>query len=330
MSSIWGNSETKFFFELGPDEILRSVDSLGFNTTGRVLQLNSMENRVYEVEIDSKSDNPSDHFKIVKFYRPNRWSNDQILEEHEFLLDLKEYEIPVISPLIFDNKTLFTESTTGLSFTLFDKQGGRAPDEFDNEDLEQLGRLMARVHNVGAMKKSNHRLKINAETFVSANLNYLISDKKIPSHYELIFKNLLEEIYSKTKNKFENISSIRVHGDCHLGNVIKRESVFHLIDFDDCMTGPAIQDLWLLLPGRDDFTDNQRRILLNEYETIREFNYEELELVEVLRTYRMINFMAWIAKRYDDPAFKNAFPYFEDPTYWEERIGDLRDQLHYL
>ena len=330
MSSIWGNLETKFFFELGPDEILRACDFLGLKTTGRVMQMNSMENRVYEVEIESKSENPSDHFKIVKFYRPGRWSKDQILEEHEYLLDLEEYEIPVIAPMVMNDQTLFLDEKLGLYYALFRKQGGRAPDEFNTEELEQMGRLLARVHNIGAMKKANHRLKLNADTYVKSNLDYLLNSKKIPSHLENTFKMTLENIYSQTKNRFENINFLRIHGDCHVGNVIRRESVFHLIDFDDFVMGPAVQDIWLLLPGRDEYTVNQRQTLLNEYSTIRDFDFAELSLIEILRCYRMINFTAWIAKRYDDPAFKNAFPYFEHPSFFEEKINDFRDCLEYF
>jgi Ser/Thr protein kinase RdoA (MazF antagonist) len=330
VSSIWGNLETKFFFELGPDEILRACDFLGLKTTGRVMQMNSMENRVYEVEIESKSENPSEHFKIVKFYRPGRWTKEQILEEHEYLLDLEEYEIPVIAPMILNGETLFLDEKLGLYYALFRKQGGRAPDEFNTEELEQMGRLLARVHNVGAMKKASHRLKQNADTYVKSNLDYLLNSKKIPKHLENTFKVTLESIYTQTKNRFDNINFLRIHGDCHLGNVIRRESVFHLIDFDDFVMGPAIQDIWLLLPGRDEYTVNQRQILLNEYSTVRDFDYSELSLIEILRCYRMINFTAWITKRYDDPAFKNAFPNAEHPSFFEEKINDFKDCMSFF
>jgi Ser/Thr protein kinase RdoA (MazF antagonist) len=330
MSSLWGNSETKFFFELGPDEILRACDSLGLKTTGRVMQLNSMENRVYEVEIESDSPNPSEHFKIIKFYRPGRWTIDQIQEEHDFLQDLEEFEVPVIGPDLIENKSLFVDSKLNLNFALFRKQGGRAPDEFTDEDLEQIGRLLARVHNIGATKKANFRLHINAENFVKNNCDFLIQSKIIPSHLETIFKNLLETIYEQSKDCLKDKTILRIHGDCHLGNVIRRESVFHLIDFDDFIMGPAVQDIWLLLPGRDEYTIRQRQILIEAYESIRDFNHDELKIIEHLRTFRMINFAAWIAKRYDDPAFKNAFPYFESPTFWEEKINDFRDQLSFL
>jgi Ser/Thr protein kinase RdoA (MazF antagonist) len=330
MTSIWGDTETKFFFQLGPDEILKAVDSLGIKSTGRVMVLNSMENRVYEVEIESKSNNPSDHFKIIKFYRPNRWSKDQILAEHEFLNDLTDVEIPVIPPLKFNHETLFTDATLNLHFALFNKQGGRSPDELQREDIEQLGRLIARVHNIGATKKANCRPTMNPENYIQNNLDYLLNSKKIPNHLELSFKSTVEKIYQMTKNKFRNIKNIRVHGDCHLGNIIKREDVFHLIDFDDFVMGPAVQDLWMIIPGRDEEAILNRNIFLSEYQTLREFDYQEIGLIETLRTFRMINYTAWIAKRYDDPAFKNAFPYYEDQNFWEEKINELKEQIFYI
>ena len=213
MTSIWGNTETQFFFNLGPDEILSALDLLGPKTTGRIMQLNSMENRVYEVEIESKSENPSEHFNIVKFYRPGRWTKEQILEEHEFLLDLDEYEIPVIPPLVFNDETLFLDQKLNLLYCAFRKQGGRAPDEFTNEDLEQIGRLLARVHNVGAMKKAEHRLKLTPDTFVKNNLDYLLDSKKIPTHLEHSFKTTLELIYNQTKNHFNDTNFLRINGD---------------------------------------------------------------------------------------------------------------------
>lgn len=329
-TNLWGSNATQFFFLLNPDLILDTVEKLGFKTTGRVLTMNSMENRVYEVEIESNSNNPSDHSKIIKFYRPGRWSALQIQEEHNFLLDLTEYEIPVIPPLSFHGQTLFTLENPSLHYTLFPKQGGRAPDEFRDEEIEQIGRLLARLHNVGAMKKATHRLKINPETYLQSNLDFLIGQKIIPPHYELSFKNTLETIHHLILHSFKNITNIRIHGDCHLGNIIKRDEVFNLIDFDDMVMGPAIQDMWLLLPGRDEYASHLREKLLLAYTTMRDFNYEEIRLTEVLRTLRMINYSAWIAKRFDDPAFKEAFPFFESPSYWEGQINDLQEQIYYL
>jgi Ser/Thr protein kinase RdoA (MazF antagonist) len=329
-NNLWGTNATQFFFELNPDLVLDTVEKLGFRTTGRVLTMNSMENRVYEVEIESDSKNPSDHSKIIKFYRPGRWTFDQIQEEHDFLLDLTEFEVPVVAPLEFEGKTLFTLAEPELFYTVFPKQGGRAPDEFTNDEIEQVGRLLARLHNVGSMKKATHRLKLSTEVYLKSNLDFLVGQKIVPSHLELSFKTLLEDIYNQTKNAFNNVTFGRIHGDCHLGNILKREETFHLIDFDDMVIGPAVQDMWLLLPGRDEYAENLRFKLLEGYTTMRDFNYEELKLTEVLRTLRMINYSAWIAKRYEDPAFKNAFPFFESPNYWEGQLNDLRGQLAIL
>jgi len=329
-SNLWGNNQTQFFFELNPDLVLDTVESLGYKTTGRVLTMNSMENRVYEVEIESDSDNPSDHFKIIKFYRPGRWTKKQIQEEHDFLADLTEFEVPVIAPIQFDGQSLFTMKELELYFTVFNKQGGRAPDEFTNDEIEQVGRLLARLHNVGAMKDAPHRLKLTPDVYLKSNLDFLLDQKIMPSHLESSYKSVLEQIYTLTKDRFKNISYQRIHGDCHLGNIIKRGDVFYLIDFDDMVMGPCVQDMWLLLPGRDEYAENLRSKLIESYMTMRDFNFEELRLTETLRTLRMINYSAWIAKRYEDPAFKNAFPFFEQPSYWEGQINDLREQIYYL
>lgn len=332
-SNLWGSDKTQFFYELNPDLVLETIDQLGFKTTGRVMTMNSMENRVYEVEIESDSDNPSDHFKIIKFYRPGRWTKTQIQEEHDFLCDLVEHEVPVIAPIQFekfDNKTLFTLNEPELYYTVFNKQGGRAPDEFTNEEIEQVGRLLARLHNVGDMKTAPHRLKLTPDIYLKSNLDFLLDQKIIPHHHEADYKKVLEEIYGLTKNSFNNIHFQRIHGDCHLGNILRRGDVFHLIDFDDMVMGPAMQDMWLLLPGREEYADVLRNHLLDGYSTMRDFNDEELRLTEVLRTLRMINYSAWIAKRFEDPAFKNAFPFFESPSYWEGQINDLRNQIFYL
>jgi Ser/Thr protein kinase RdoA (MazF antagonist) len=332
-SNLWGSTQTQFFYELNPDLVLDTVEALGFKTTGRVMTMNSMENRVYEVEIESVSDNPSDHFKIIKFYRPGRWTKIQIQEEHDFLADLIEHEVPVIAPIAFeqfDGNTLFTLKEPELFYTVFNKQGGRAPDEFTNEEIEQVGRLLARLHNVGEMRMAPHRLKLTTDVYLKSNLDFLLGQKIIPSHLELSYKSVLEGIYDLTKNSFNNVRFQRIHGDCHLGNILRRGDVFHLIDFDDMVMGPAVQDMWLLLPSRDDYAVNLRNIMLDSYSTMRDFNYEELRLTEVLRTLRMINYSAWIAKRFEDPAFKNAFPFFESPSYWEGQINDLRDQTFYL
>ena len=185
-SNLWGSNQTQFFFELNPDLVLDTVEELGYKTTGRVMTMNSMENRVYEVEIESDSDHPSDHFKIIKFYRPGRWSKVQIQEEHDFLADLVEYEVPVIAPIAFpkfDDQTLFTLKDLELYYTVFNKQGGRAPDEFTNEEIEQVGRLLAHLHNVGDMKTAPHRLKLTPDVYLKSNMDFFSMRKNHPKSF---------------------------------------------------------------------------------------------------------------------------------------------------
>jgi Ser/Thr protein kinase RdoA (MazF antagonist) len=327
-SSLWGNDQTEHFYSLTPDHILNSVEELGFKVTGRIMQLNSMENRVYEVEIelDQESDNPSDHFVIVKFYRPGRWSAEQIGEEHEFLLDLQEAEIPVIAPKVIKDKTIF-KCELGLYYTLFPKKGGRAADEWTDPLLEQMGRLLARLHNVGASKKAQHRLTLNIENYAEKNLEFLMSKNILPGEYAGSYQALVEQIAQISKPLFNNITFQRVHGDCHHGNTLLSQTGPFLIDFDDMVIAPCVQDIWMVIPGRDEYAIRQRNILLDSYSTMRDFNYAELKLIEPLRALRMINFTSWIAHRWDDESFKRAFPQFNSIQYWEKELFDLRQQI---
>ncbi len=324
----WGDKETQFFYELSPEKILSCVDNLGFKTTGRAMVLNSMENRVYEIEIYTDSPNPSEHFLITKFYRPGRWSKEQIQDEHDFLLELADNEIPVIAPMIVNGESVFLDENSGLYYCLFPKKGGRAPDEMNIDDLEILGRTLARMHSVGASKKAEHRLHISPEVYGRQNLNYLLSSKVIPSHLESTYKELVNEVCDISEPHFKEENFIRIHGDCHLGNIIRRgDASFHLIDLDDMVMGPEVQDIWLAIPGNDQYAIQDRAILLEAYETMRPFPREQLKLVESLRTLRFIHFSAWISKRWEDPAFKLHFPQFSEHHYWEIQIQDLRTQL---
>jgi Ser/Thr protein kinase RdoA (MazF antagonist) len=325
--SAWGDSETKFFFDLTPEKILDAVECSGLKTTGRCLPLNSMENRVYEIELDNDATNPRDRFVIAKFYRPGRWSKEQILEEHQFLLDLKEYEIPVIAPLNFESgSTLETIDQIKIHYALFPKCGGRNPDELDNEKLARLGRLMARLHNVGAIKKAEHRLCLTPETYGMQNLEYLLSIKALPVNIESAFIETVEDICEISAPHFENADYQRVHGECHLGNIIWGDEGPFLVDFDDMVSAPCVQDLWLMIQGRDDFSMRQMDTLLDAYEQMRSFPHETLKLIEPLRALRMIHFSAWIAKRWDDPAFKAVFLDFGTDRYWQEQLQTLVEQ----
>jgi Ser/Thr protein kinase RdoA (MazF antagonist) len=323
---MWGDNETQYFYALTPELVLDAVEELGLQTTGRCLPLNSMENRVYEVEIEGDFENPSDAFRVAKFYRPGRWSAEQILEEHQFLQDLVDAELPVIAPIQYEGKTLFKLKEANLWYTLFPKKGGRAPDEMNDEQLEIIGRLLARLHSIGLGKQAKHRITLDTQSYGLGNLQFLLDNDFLPSHLRDPYKQAVETICSLSAPYFEKAKFQRVHGDCHIGNIIWREN-FYLIDFDDMVVGPPVQDIWLILPGRDAEAIRQREVLLGAYETMHPFDRSSLALIEPLRALRFIHFSAWIAKRWEDPAFKDAFPQFESHHYWDIQLQDLNDQI---
>ncbi len=326
--SLWGDSQTEFFYNLTPETTLNAVERLGYQVTGRVLTLNSMENRVYEIEIiNEDSQSPSDNFVIAKFYRPGRWSQDQILEEHQFLFDLQADDISVITPFKIDGKSLFLDEKTNLSYCLFPKRGGRIPQEMTDEQLEVTGRMLARLHNTGSTKPAEHRLRIHPESFGRQNLQWLLDNKIIPPHLEESYKSRVYEICDLSEKLFEGQESIRIHGDCHWGNMILRDEELYFIDFDDMLMGPPVQDIWLVVPGTDQESIIRRNLLLEAYESMRHFRRDSLKLIEPLRALRYIHFTAWIARRWEDPSFQNAFPHFSENNYWDIQINDLNTQL---
>ena len=334
-SFAWGTEETKFFFELTPDRILSTLEDHGLETTGRCLQLNSMENRVYELEIDLDAPDlsPRDpkRFRIVKFYRPGRWTKAQILEEHNFLEQLLEYEIPVVAPCkLPDGSTLGRMKEIDIFFALFPKAGGRIPDELDDEQLSQVGRLLARLHNVGATEKAKERLTLSPETYGRQNLAYLLDSETLPEVIEPSYIQLVESLCDISEPWFEEAGQQRIHGDCHRGNILWSADGPFLVDFDDMVNAACVQDLWLLLPGRDQHAKQKLDIFLEAYESMRSFPYETLRLIEPLRALRMVHFSAWIAKRWDDPAFQRTFPDFGSDRYWQEQLQDLHEQLELL
>ncbi len=325
---IWGDKETQFFFELTPDLVLQAVEDLGLKTTGRCLTLNSMENRVYEIEIDNpQAVIPSDHFVVAKFYRPGRWSREQIQDEHDFMFDLQAEEVPVVAPLRFESESLFQLKEHQLLYTLFPKKGGRLVDEFSVEQLQIMGRMLARLHNVGAVKAASHRIQISPDSFGLQNLRFLLESRLLPAHLEASYQQVVEELCARMQPLFKKAATHRVHGDCHLGNIIWRpdEGPF-FIDFDDMLMGPAVQDIWLVVPGTDSYAVNDREVLLEAYENMRSFDRSQLKLIEPLRALRFIHFSAWIGKRWNDPAFQRAFPHFGSAQYWDGQLADLRLQ----
>ena len=320
---------TQFFFQLTPEKVLEAVESLGVRCTGRVLALNSLENRVYEVELDVDLEPGAgrwDAFRVVKFYRPGRWTREQILEEHQFLKQCAAVEIPVVVPLEFpDGGTLGEVGDTGIFYAIFPKVGGRLLDEMSDSELRQIGRLLARLHNVGVQAPFKHRIKLTTDTYGHANLAYLKDNKLLPASVEGYYLGIAERIIRTSEPWFKETQVQRIHGDCHIGNILWHGQGCFIVDFDDSLEGPCVQDLWLLTPGRDETAHKQRRLILEGYEMMRSFNHDSMRLIEPLRALRMIHFTTWIAKRYEDPAFKQIFIDYGSERYWREQLIALQE-----
>jgi len=307
---------------LTPDVVLDAVDSIGFATDGRLQALNSYENRVYLVYGD---DVPP---VVAKFYRPGRWSDAAIREEHAFTRELALAEIPVVAPLEPGGETLHAHA--GFRFAVFPKQGGRAP-EFDRAGtLEWMGRFIARIHVVGAARPFAHRPAIDLQTFGVEPRRWLQEHAAIPDDLVAPWTTVTELALTGVRHCFERagaVASLRLHGDCHAGNVLWTDDGPHFVDFDDTRSGPAIQDLWMLLSGSREEMTRALAEVLRGYEDFRELDPSELHLVEALRTLRLIHYSAWLAQRWADPAFPAAFPWFNTQRYWQDRILELREQV---
>ena len=328
--STWGSDKTQFFYELTPHKVLDAVEQkLDYPLTGRILTLNSMENRVYQIELDREDLPPTSYerYVIAKFYRPGRWSKEQILEEHMFLKNLKNMDIPAVAPLEDENGcSLHLLESEDIYFCIFPKVSGRNPYELDKEQLEQTGRLLARMHQVGESSQAEHRMKLNVDNYGRSNLSFLLENKHIPHHLEDSYKTVVERVCSNFAPWFDGVKSSLIHGDAHFGNLLWNHEQAFWVDFDDCIVAPAIQDFWLLVNGRDEEAKERLYTMIKGYETIKEFPWESIRLIEVLRFLRMVHFHGWIARRYGDPAFKAAFPEFGTEKYWNQEIKDLYEQ----
>ena len=317
---------TPVYAALDPDTILGAIDSVGSHSNGRLLALNSYENRVYQVGVDD------DRFLIAKFYRPGRWSDSAILEEHHFSGELIEHQIPVVAPLPGpDDRTL--HEFHGYRFSLYPRQGGRWPDLDKSDHLEWMGRLLGRLHWVGALRAFQHRPSLNIETFGVASYQFLLEQGFLPPHVELAYRSLVEDLLRQIRTAWERagkVHAIRLHGDCHPGNILWTDDGPHFVDLDDCRMGPAVQDLWMLLSGERHEMEQQLSRILAGYTRFADFRPGELYLIEALRTLRMIHYAAWLARRWDDPAFPQAFPWFGSTRYWEDHILSLREQAALL
>ncbi|MCL5041658.1 MAG: serine/threonine protein kinase [Gammaproteobacteria bacterium] len=308
------------FAALTPDTVLDAVESLGFLSDARTLTLNSYENRVFQIGIEG------DQPLIAKFYRPERWSDAAIREEHQFSIELAEREIPVIPPMQIDGETLFEHA--GFRFSLFKRFGGRAP-EFDNPDhLLMLGRLLGRLHAVGAMRPFAHRPALDPASFGHASIDWLEQAGCVPENlrpaYFSVARDLLAEIDVRwQQHPFE---PIRLHGDLHVGNLLWRDELLYMVDMDDCRMGPAIQDLWMMLSGERDQRQGQLAELVDGYNEFHDFDPRQLPLIESLRSLRLIHYSAWLARRWSDPAFPRHFPWFASERYWADQVLTLREQ----
>ncbi len=306
---------------LTPELILQALESVDLRPTGSLLALNSYENRVYQAEVDEGE------FVVVKFYRPGRWSDEAILEEHAFALELVEQEIPVIPPMVMDGKSLLEYES--YRFAVFPRKGGRWPELENKENLEQLGRFIGRIHAVGRAKRFEHRRTFTVETWGRESLAFLRDSELLPPEIKHNFVSASEYMLEEIANKFEAIQpfGIRIYGDCHPGNILWTSNGPHFVDLDDCCTGPAMQDLWMLLSGTQEEMTGQLKVILQGYETFVEFDYAEIQLIEALRGLRLIHYCAWLARRWHDPAFPYHFPWFNTPRYWEEQMLTFREQL---
>ena len=313
---------TAAFGKLTPDEIFDAVESIGVHCDGRFLALNSYENRVYQIW---QEEGPP---LVVKFYRPHRWSDAAILEEHHFTLSLAAEEIPVISPCRDENgDTLHRHGP--YRFSLYECHGGRTPELDDAEHLEQLGRLIGRIHALGAIDDYRHRPRLDIDSLALLPRTFLLENQFLPDHLVVAYETLTEDLIGQIRAIFKRagpIRELRLHGDCHPGNILWTDNGPHIVDFDDARMGPPIQDLWMFLSGDREYMTARLDELLKGYIRFFDFDPAQLHLIEALRTLRMIHYAYWIGSRWEDPAFPRAFPWFNTVRYWEEHILSLREQ----
>jgi Ser/Thr protein kinase RdoA (MazF antagonist) len=306
------------FSSLSPDLILDGIESTGVQVDSGLLALNSYENRVYQFHDDNKVK------YVTKFYRPQRWSKQAILEEHQFAIELAEEELPIVAPLVIDGTSLFEHN--GYHFAMFPCRGGRIFEVDNLDQLEWMGRFIGRIHAVASRKGFQHRTTITTEDKLVRARGVIKSSGFVDISIENAFFTILDQVIDLASQQYKPLNGIRLHGDCHAGNILWTDEGPHFVDLDDCCTGPAVQDLWMMLSGDRANQTLQLDTLLSGYEEFHSFEMKELALVESLRTMRVVNYMAWLCERWQDPAFPHNFPWFNTAKYWEQQVLMLKEQ----
>ena len=319
---------TQGFFSLTPERVLEAVEAAGHRTTGLAWALPSLENRVYEVELEEGGERGAR--KVVKFYRPGRWSRETILDEHRTLAGLLAAEIPVCAPEGFPGGTTLDRTADGIWFAVFPKMGGRSPDELAPDQLEELGRLLGRIHNVTASLGLAHRPALSPATYGTEGLELILAGARLPPGLRARYEDAVRRLVAAGEARWREleVETFPIHADCHKGNLLAGRDGWFFLDFDDLAVGPAVQDFWLMLPAR--VTDCPREVeaLVKGYETMRAFDARTLGLVEALRALRYVRYAAWVLGRWEDPAFPRTFPAFGTEAYWEGQYADLLEQLN--
>ncbi len=311
---------------LTPDVVLDALASVGLYGDGRLMALSSYENRVYQAHLEDAWQGQAQ--VVAKFYRPGRWSEAAILEEHAFAAELAAFEVPAVAPLVLDGRTLHHHA--GFAFSVSPRRGGRAPELDDGEVLEWIGRFLARIHAVGARSAFRERPTLDVQSFAREPREWLLAHQAIPLDVESAWVRQCDAAIAAIEAAFAAcpVPALRLHGDCHPGNILwTPDQGPHFVDLDDARMGPAVQDLWMLLSGERHQRQRQLGALLDGYEQMREFDRRELALIEPLRTLRLIHYSAWLARRWDDPAFPQAFPWFGSSDYWRGQVQMLEEQL---
>ncbi len=328
------NSLQQAFFQLTPEVIDQCVALAGFQSIGRQLPLNSVENRVYDIEIDENSQFRGPFSKnsiVLKVFRPHRWTAEILQEEIDFVLELKQLGIPVVAPICIDGQALFTHQKSKLMFSVYPKIMGRLKDELDSAEISQVGRLLGRIHSAGRSQKFSHRPSLHPDRLIGSHLETFEGEEHIPKNLQDTFLELCRNYQAEILPLFKRENFQRIHGDFHRGNILWTLEGPFCLDFDDCAMGPCNQDLWPLFPGQDSYAQSDREKFLEAYDSmaIEKAQYSPL-FTEALRGMRMIHFTGWIAERYSDPSFQRLFPSFLEHTYWDQQILDLRAQTSVL